>query len=199
MDGTLTVHTTEFHRAHNELRHKAYSDVTGRPVTSELVEEFNELYKRCGSNSKVFTELGKPSNFWMQYFDLMDQNKYYEPIPEIYNTLESLRSSVSISLFTNASLDNAQRTLEAVNIDLGWFTYIVGGDDVKARKPALDGFHLILEKSGIPARNILYVGDRVKVDVMPAKELGLQTCLVFGSAAEADYSFLSFSELLKLR
>lgn len=199
MDGTLTVHTDDFHKVHNELRHKAYSDVTGRPVTPELIEEFNELYKKCGSNSRTFAELGKPSGFWMEYYDQIDQDKYYEPIPEVYNTLDRLRKSVPISLFTNASLENAHRTLEVVKIDPNWFTYIVSGDDVKARKPEPDGFYVIKDKSGVPAENILYVGDRVKVDILPAKQLGLQTCLVYGSSPEADYSFSNFDGLLTLQ
>ena len=199
MDGTLTVHTADFDIVHNELRYKAYSDVLKKPVTPNLIDDFNKMYKKCGSNSKVFTELGKPSDFWMQYFDQIDQGRYYEPVPEIYNTLDILRDSVKISLFTNAKLENTLRTLEVINIDSNWFTHVISGDDIKARKPALDGFRSVIEKSEIPAKNILYVGDRVEVDILPAKQLGLQTCLVYGTSKEADYNFLKFDDLLSLR
>lgn len=135
----------------------------------------------------------------MQYFDQIDQGRYYEPVPEIYNTLDILRDSVKISLFTNAKLENTLRTLEVINIDSNWFTHVISGDDIKARKPALDGFYRVIEKSGIPPKSILYVGDRVDVDILPANQLGLQTCLVYGQSSEANYSFLKFDELLSLQ
>lgn len=198
MDGTLTIHTDEFDKAHNDLRYKAYSDVTGKPINSDLIDEYEKLYAETGSNSMTFHRLGKPSGFWMEYFDQIDQTQYYEPIPEIYETLNELRKIVPVSVFTNATLNNASRTFEVVNIDSSWFTHIISGDDIKNRKPALDGFHLMLEKSNIPASKILYVGDRVKVDVLPANTLGIQSCLLYRNDSNADYSLGNFSQLLKL-
>lgn len=198
MDGTLTVHTPGFDEVHNALRYKAYSDVVGRPVDDALVAEFEELYKKYASNSAVFTSFGKPSNFWMQYYATIDQNKYYEPIPDVYETVDKLRKIVPVSLFTNDQLSNASKTLEVVGIDMSWFTHVVSGDDIANRKPALDGFHLMIERSGIPAEQILYVGDRVGVDIVPAKAVGMLACLVYSQSPEADYSFNSMSEILQL-
>jgi HAD superfamily hydrolase (TIGR01549 family) len=198
MDGTLTVHTEEFDKVHDDLRYKTYASVVGRQVDDELIREYEELYKKHGSNSAVFTSLGKPSDFWMQYFDQLDQTRYYEPIPEIYETLDKLRTIVPISLFTNARLANTHKTLEVVNVNADWFTHIVSGDDIANRKPALDGFHLMIEKSAIPAQQILYVGDRVNVDVKPAKAVDMKACLVYSKSDEADYSFESFDEVLRI-
>ena len=86
-----------------------------------------------------------------------------------------------------------------INIDYNWFTHVISGDDMKAQKPALDGFYRVIEKSGIPPKSILYVGDRVDVDILPANQLGLQTCLVYGQSSEANYSFVKFDELLSLQ
>ena len=198
MDGTLTVHTEEFNKIHNDLRYQTYASVVGREVDDALINEYEELYKKSGSNSTVFTSLGKPSDFRMQYFDQIDQTLYYEPIPDIYETLDKLRQIIPISLFTNARLANVQKTLSVVNVDAEWFTHILSGDDIQNRKPALDGFHVMIEKSGIPASQILYVGDRVDVDIKPAHAVGMQTCLVYAKDDGADYSFDSLGELLTL-
>ncbi len=198
MDGTLTVHTEEFDKVHNDLRYKTYASVVGRDVDDALIDGYETLYKKCGSNSAVFTSLGKPSDFWMQYFDQIDQTRYYEPIPDIYETLDRLRQVVPISLFTNARLANAQKTLSVVNVDAAWFTHILSGDDVQNRKPALDGFHLMTERSGVHAKNILYVGDRVDVDIKPAKAVGMLSCLVYAQSNEADFSFETFGGILHL-
>ena len=55
-----------------------------------------------------------------------------------------------------------------------------------------------IKKSHLPPEEILYVGDRVKVDVLPAKELGIKTCLVWDKSDEADYSFEKFEDILSL-
>ena len=198
MDGTLTVHTEEFNKIHNDLRYKTYASVLGREVDDALINEYEELYKKSGSNSAVFTSLGKPSDFWMQYFDQIDQTRYYEPIPDIYETLDKLRQIVPISLFTNARLANVQKTLSVVNVNAEWFTHILSGDDIQNRKPALDGFRVMIEKSGVPAEQILYVGDRVDVDIKPADAVGMLSCLVYGQSDEADYSFDTFGQLLTI-
>lgn len=198
MDGTLTVHTDEYNKVHNDLRYTTYASVVGREVNDSLISEYEQLYNKYGSNSAVFTSLGKPSDFWMQYFDQIDQTRYYEPTPDIYETLDRLSQTVPISLFTNAKLANAQKTLSVVKVNADWFTHILSGDDVQNRKPALDGFHLIVEKSGVPAKDILYVGDRVSVDIEPAKAVGMKTCLVYSGSVLADFSFKSFRQLLTI-
>lgn len=198
MNGTLTVHTDEFNNVKNDLCYQTYASVMGREVDDALIDEYEVLYEREGSNSAVFTSLGKPSDFWMQYFSQLDQTRYYEPIPDIYETLDELHQIVPISMFTNAKLDNAQKTLQVVNVDVNWFTHILSGDDVANRKPALDGFHLMIEKSDLPPGQILYVGDRISVDIKPARALGILSCLVYAHSDEADFSFDQFSGILQL-
>lgn len=198
MAGTLTVNTDEFDKVHNALRYQTYASVVGREVDDTLIDEYEVLYKKYGSNSAVFASLGKPSDFWMQYFDQIDQTRYYEPIPDIYETLDKLRHIVPISLFTNARLENIQKTLAVVNVDASWFTHILSGDDVQSRKPALDGFHLMVEKSRLPAESILYVGDRIDVDIKPAHAIGMLTYLVYAKSDEADFSSEDFSDVLRL-
>lgn len=168
------------------------------PVDGQLIAEFDALYAKYASNSAVFTSLGKPSDFWMHRYATIDQDDFYQPIPDVYETLEKLQDIVPISLFTNDRLANAEKTLAVVGVDTQWFTHILSGDDVANRKPALDGFHLMIERSGLPASQILYVGDRVGVDIEPAKAVGMRSCLVYGESDKADFSFDKLAGLLTL-
>ncbi|HTE22118.1 MAG TPA: HAD family hydrolase [Candidatus Limnocylindria bacterium] len=198
LDGTLTVHTPEFHEAHNQLRYETYAKVVKRPVGGALKAEFEELYKKHGSNSAVFRSLGLPSDYWQHYFNSLDETKYFKPSQEINDTLKQLKQIVPISVFTNVKLERLTATLKAIEIDPAWFTVLLTGDDIKERKPALDGFHLMIERSKLPPENLLYVGDRVDVDVKPAKAVGIQTCLLYSSSPEADYCFMSFKDILSV-
>jgi putative hydrolase of the HAD superfamily len=198
LEGTLTIRSDEFNEAHNQLRYKTYAEVVGKPLTDELKKEFEELYSKHGSNSSVFRSLGYSSAFWQKRFNKLDKAKYYKPMKTIYTTLEKLKEKVLISIFTNLKPDEVQSTLNIIKVNKSWFKFIISGDDVKERKPALDGFHLMIKKSGLPPEEILYVGDRVKVDVIPAKKVGMKTCLVWNKSEEADYSFENFEDILSL-
>ena len=72
------------------------------------------------------------------------------------------------------------------------------GDDIPVRKPALDGFYKMVETSNLPPEQNLYVGDRVEVDIKPAKRIGMKTCLIYSQSDEADYSVNTFQELAQV-
>ena len=198
LEGTLTIRSDEFNEAHNQLRYETYSEVVGKPLTEELKQDFEKIYAKNGSNSAVFRSLGCASDFWQKCFNKLDKTRYYKPVKTVYSTLEELKEKVPISIFTNLKPEEVESTLKIINVDKSWFKFIISGDDIKERKPVLDGFYLMIKKSGLPPREILYVGDRVKVDVLPAKELGIKTCLVWDKSDEADYSFEKFEDILSL-
>ena len=139
-----------------------------------------------------------PSDYWQNYFNTLDEVKFFKPSSNINKTLEQLKTIVPISIFTNVKPERNRRTLAAVDIKPEWFTHVISGDDIKERKPALDGFYLMIEKTNLPPEEILYVGDRVDVDIKPAKTVGMKTCLVYGKSSEADYSTDKFEDILSI-
>jgi len=198
LEETLTRRTPEFVKIWKELRYKTYAEATNKPLTDELCEEYEEMIKKHGSNSAVFRSLGLPSDYWHQKFATLDKVKYYKPNKEINNTLVELKEKVKLSIFTNVKTEETMKILDIVEIDTSWFEYILTGDDVKERKPALDAFELMIKKSDLSASEILYVGDRLKVDILPARKVGIKTCLVWGKSDEADYSFKDFKDILNI-
>jgi FMN phosphatase YigB (HAD superfamily) len=54
----------------------------------------------------------------------------------------------------------------------------------------------MIQLSGVPEKHILYVGDSVEKDVLPAKEVGILSGLLWSVSPEADYCFTSFKEIL---
>ena len=198
IEGTLTIRSDEFNKAHNQLRYKTFAEIVGKPLTEELKQKFEKLYAKCGSNSAVFRSLGCTSDFWQIRFNTLDKTKFYKPIKTVYTTLEKLKEKISISIFTNLKPDEIENILKIIQIDKGWFTFIISGDDIKERKPELDGFYEIIKRTGLPPAEILYVGDRVSVDIIPAKKVGMKTCLVWDKSNEADYSFEKFEDILSI-
>lgn len=198
VDGTLVLHTPEFKLAHEELVYQTFSKAVNKPVTEQLKEEARDLYTKHSSWSQVFRSLGLPSDHWHKEFSKMEEGSFYKPKPEIYETLEKLKDIVPVSLFTNLKPEKLIRTLNAIGVKSEFFTFMLTGDDIKERKPALDGFHVMIEKSKLLPEEILYVGDRINVDIVPAKAVGMKTCLLWSKSDEADYCFENFEDILSL-
>lgn len=196
LDGTLAVRNSDYATRHADLRHHTYAEVTGQPYTDALAEEYEALYRRHGSNSAVFKSLGLPGDFWQQQSSLVGLNSFYHPRIDIIRTLQQLREQVPISLFTNGGRDEVARILQTIHVEPSWFTHVITGDDVTERKPALAGFNEIIRRSELPPAQILYVGDRVATDLLPAKSVGLRTCLVFSSSDESDYAIDNFADII---
>lgn len=198
MAGTLYKETSTFNELHDRFRFETYAKLKGITDIARAKKEFLALYEKHGSNSAVFRALGQPSSYWMQQLDDLDFNSVLKPDPEISRTIEELHRLVPVSLFTNFVRYRIDGLLEHLQISPSFFTHIIAGEDVKERKPALDGFKLMIQKSELPPEQILYVGDREAVDILPAKELGMQAALLYGESERADYNFKDFKDVLSL-
>ena len=198
LNGTLTLQTPEFLEAQDTLCYEAYSEATHQPITNELKAEYKAAYKEHGSKSAVFKALGMPQEFWQNYFNTLDESEYYKPDERIYKTVDAIRKLRPIGLLSNSTPDRIDRTLKTVNIDPSWFTHILSNYDISEPKPNLEGFQLMIERSGANPDELIFVGDREDVDILPAKKLGIKTVMVWGRSDEADQSFNDFAELKSL-
>lgn len=179
---------------HRALQLKTYAQAVGKEESPEVLAEFDELRKKTNSKSAVFTSLGFPSGYWSKVVNENDPASLYsladESIPLV---LKQLRESVPLSIFSNMRMDVL---LPGVGIDPGLFTHFLSSEDIPKPKPALDGFRKLVELSDLPPGDILFVGDGVEKEMLPAREVGLKTCLMWDQSEHADYSFDSFESLL---
>ncbi len=183
--------------AHDNLRYETYASVINKGVTPELISEYEALYQKNNkSNAAIFRSLGKSAGYWSSVVNQVDPNKLYKladaNIPFI---LKEIKNIVPISIFSNIELE---RILPALGIDLSLFTHILSSAQLKEPKPALEGFYKVIELSHLPGVEILYIGDDVGKDVLPAKKVGLKTGLMWAISDQADYSFESFKDVLEM-
>lgn len=182
---------------HDQLRYATYSEVVHKPVSKELIAEYESLFTQSHhSNSAVFHSLGLPSGYWSEHVNSVDPQFLFELAdPRIPEILQQLRTILPISLFSNIELGKA---LPAFGLDPVWFTHILSSGMVKKPKPALDGFYQMVALSGVSADHILYIGDDVGKDVLTAKQVGMQAGLMWKQSNAADYCFKNFAEILTL-
>lgn len=198
LGGTLYKETEAFNELHDSYRYQTYAGVAGISDLAIAKAEFLELYKINGSNSAVFRSLGKESGFWMKALDSMDFTSVLKPDSQVFQTLHELKERVPISIFTNFHKEKLVNLLEYLEIQPSWFQNLLSGDDIAERKPALDGFHEMIRLSRLNPEEIIYVGDRVDVDIKPAKSVGMKTCLIYSKSDEADFCVNTFDQLLSI-
>ncbi len=184
-------------KEHNRLRYESYAEVLNKKVNEKIINEYEKLYRKYDhSNAAIFCSLDLPPSYWSEKVNSVDPNKLYKLAdPSIPKVLKQIKQKVPISLFSNIQ---TEKILPRLKINPEIFTHIINAKVLKHPKPALEGFYKMIELSNLPASEILYIGDDVKKDVLPAKEVGIKAGIIWKSSKWADYSFEKFEDILKI-
>jgi len=111
---------------------------------------------------------------------------WYEPLckvatvePDIKETLTRLKNSgLKLGIVSNTfvSGDSLEKHMEQVGI-LDFFEPRIYSYEFNFRKPDARIFRLAAERIGEVAENILFVGDRINIDIRPALRNGMQAVM----------------------
>ncbi len=150
-----------------KLRHKLLSEIINFPDTTsrDFYEEFNsELLMALGiiPNENLLKELFEVCSYlpW-QAFDDCEETKKLD-----------IKKAV-VSNF-NSSLQEKLEGLIGENI----FDEYIVSEKENLRKPSLEFYARALEKLNANASEIIYIGDSLKLDIIPAKKLGIKALLI---------------------
>lgn len=102
-------------------------------------------------------------------------------LPELFEKLKGFRHFI----LGNGVKSNLQSTARGLGI-YDYVEEIVTSEIVGKNKPDSAGFVYIMKKTGLNPKAHLMVGDREVVDLVPAKKLGMQTCLVAWGGGYAE-------------
>ncbi|WP_422356267.1 HAD family hydrolase [Roseivirga pacifica] len=148
-------------------RHQLVSEIVTFPdVTSKIFyEEFNRLYLMALGIEPTERLLAKIYNRckylpWERFADLDTIKDLNVPIGIISNWNKSLPSVLS-DFFPELN-----------------FEWLLGSETMKIRKPSIDFYKLIIDKTALMPNEILYVGDSIKLDIVPARSLGINSILI---------------------
>ena len=110
-----------------------------------------------------------------RYFDRRDYLTRDQQLIDMFKKLHGFQHFI----LANGSVARQKETLATLGISETIFEEFVTSEVVGVTKPHPDGFLYILKKTGLPPAQHLMIGDRPRVDLEPAKELGMHTCLVW--------------------
>ena len=133
------------------------------------------------------------------YENCTNQTKLYNGVLDI---LKFLRKKTIICLCTNKKQFLAEKILEELEI-INFFNYILGSDGKTPLKPEVEMPKKCLKKFGIPADQVVFVGDSEN-DILPANQLGMFSVHVtygygkIGNNVRADLVIKEIKELRKI-
>lgn len=154
----------------------------------EARRRFLALYARLGGATATAVELGLDRRLVQEAVDSVDKTKYLKPDPRLRDMFEETLRTFTHMIITNTSRKGTIRTLEILGLSPNIFQRIVTADDVVQSKPNVEPYMKALDTTGSAAHQHVSIGDREKVDILPAKKLGMKTILVWGVSEAADVS-----------
>ena len=107
--------------------------------------------------------------------DFADSMGRWQPFPDSHDALLELKKYTKIALITNTDNDMIKESVKQIGVE---FDAIVTAEMAGAYKPSHKGFHLAREILGLEVKDILHAGFGFKYDVVPATQLGYETCWI---------------------
>jgi HAD superfamily hydrolase (TIGR01549 family) len=148
-----------------------WGNFTGRDFDAlSLLKRFG-IRRGYTLNEEQWREVG-----WLWYEPLSRIAKVEPDIKETLGKLGSMGLKLSILSNTFISAGSLDRQLGQLGI-LEFFPHRLYSYQFPFRKPDRRIFEAAITKTGEPAENILYVGDRIDKDVRPALKAGMRVVL----------------------
>lgn len=185
-DGTLYKPNKALWHAVREAEYKTITHHTNWP-RDRVEREFNALHKvKYPSATEVVAKLtgipiAEAAVEMENYFDRRDFIRRDRKLISLFKKLKNFRHFT----LANGAIAKHKETLAVLGVPALTFEEMVTSETVGVTKPHEKGFLYILGKTKLPAAGHLMIGDREAVDLVPAKKLGMKTCLVWSNVKSA--------------
>jgi|SRR3989344_1407983 len=201
LDGTLYSTTFEIdERIRTRIAEKILKKVSSLGSVKRARDYFEGEYRKTGSGSKVLERVGyhdsrEVMDECLATADVLD---LIERDDELRGILENIHAKYKTYLITSSPRDLALQKLNRIGIDRRLFDTAMYSEMPDVSKSDGSAFEYLVKTVSIPAYQHVYVGDREKSDILPAKRLGMKTVAVWSSIEEADFSIDHIHDIKRL-
>ncbi|SFF07599.1 putative hydrolase of the HAD superfamily [Paenibacillus catalpae] len=147
----------------------------------DFIQKFTEMNHVVRPKDEVYRELIEifniDSSLLAAMLDDLNQSfsDYAIGYPGLVAMLSELKNaSIKLGMITNGRAFYQRNKIRSLGIE-GYFDDIVISEAVGLRKPDHAIFQLSLSHLNVSADDAVFVGDNMKNDIIPAKELGMRT------------------------
>ncbi len=179
-DGTLYKPNPDLWKVVREAEYHTIENHTKWP-REKIVSEFERLHKNVyPSATETVAQLCgiSTSDAALEMEEYYDRRKFLVKdgqLEALFAKLTNFRHFI----LANGVRHKLEETLVTLGLSKNIFEEIVTSETVGVNKPHDAGFCYILKKTNLPPQEHLMIGDRETVDLVPAKNLGMKTCLVW--------------------
>jgi len=99
----------------------------------------------------------------------------WRAFPDTVPALVELKKRYQLAVISNVDDDLFAATAPQLKVS---FNHVITAGQARCYKPCLEIFKMALSRIGVPADNVLHVGQSIYHDVIPAKSLGISTVWV---------------------
>ncbi|MBN8207692.1 HAD-IA family hydrolase [Bacillus sp. NTK071] len=168
----------------------AFTTVMKELVPPEVKEE--DILKELKVSFHHATEVFNLSEAQIKTFREMDNALSPEDKPPFTGLKKILEKAEMNVIMTHKPREEVIAILNHFKMN-HYFTDLVAGDDGYPRKPDASSYRYLHSKHNLD----LAIGDRV-LDILPAKEIGLKTCLFQNNAEGADMYVTNYHDLSEM-
>lgn len=188
VDGTLYRHSTESTIALSQLSIKKAADLLGRN-DDEFAMEYLERREKYRGNTLTLNSFGLDGeSIFQAVIDQFPVENYVKEDKKLQAVIKSLKKKYKLFIITNGSRRHVVRKLEVLGLHSADFEPMICCYDHNWIKPEPAPFLAAMESLELKPEEIVYVGDRVDIDIEGAKTVGMKTILVGGTSEKADAS-----------
>jgi HAD superfamily hydrolase (TIGR01549 family) len=156
----------------------------------KAVEQFNSLFRRIYfSATQTAAQLSgiKFTQASIEMENYFDRTKYLKRDPKLIEMFTKLYPYKHVIL-SNGMISKIKIALNVLGMSPDFFDLIASSEITGTNKPDPEAYRYVCDKTGFLPENHLMVGDRDELDIKPAKDLGMKTCLVWGKSEIADFA-----------
>lgn len=177
------------------------------PDPSESLNLLKRLDQAFLSARDTLREFIEMHDFDAKYLEIGLQEIYSDLSPEVPvrplerapEILSELQMSHQLALVTLGNAERQMAKMEKAGIDSGLFSKIIVTEE-RNKKPH---YEAIAQEFSALASSVIVCGDRIPLDLTPAKELGFRTVQMlwgrgrvhFGNKGDVDYSISTLAEI----
>lgn len=198
LDNTLYVQTDEVRERIKEYIVEHASRTLGSDP-SEFRSAYDEAFsqKRSARLALESLGIGDGLSFVASALEDVDITSALSKNERLDFLLRRIAASYRTFLITGSMEEQALAKLEKLGIDPSTFEISLYAG---SRYERTDGsaFRYIATRLGIAPEEMLFVGDREKVDILPARAAGLRTAIVNGTSEHAHYNLKEIYALEKI-
>jgi len=217
IDGTLLDHKTaelegvrkfyekyEFNkRCEFGFFHNLWVEIANKNFNRYLSKELSFEEQRANRVIEVFNEFDLAISYEDALRKFEDYLNVYEESWKTYDDvipcLEALKDR-KLGIISNGDHAQQLKKLEKIGVR-EYFVDVITAGNVGVAKPNVKIFEIACVRNDVNIEDCYYIGDDVKSDIVPCKEIGMQAILINRTGKEVDEGIAvitSFSELEKV-